>query len=122
MRDLPNIIRREQQARAEAAIAGKVVAMWNSRLAVGRELWFSPTIKAVVTAARSRLRFYCPGCGVVGEVDLRRLDRHPNTPSDKPHFRRCPGRSSTITSTWCEAGTVVRTALGVTGSGGHKRI
>jgi hypothetical protein len=27
---------------------------------------------------RSRLTFLCPRCRQIGEIDLRRLDRHPN--------------------------------------------
>jgi predicted RNA-binding Zn-ribbon protein involved in translation (DUF1610 family) len=45
-------------------------------VARGAELWFSPTIGAAIEAKRHWVTFYCPGCGVTGTVDLRRVDRH----------------------------------------------
>jgi hypothetical protein len=68
--------RRQTEARPEIELARKVVGIWESRVARGARLWFHPTIGAAVAAGRPWLRFYCPGCGQAGEVDLRRLDRH----------------------------------------------
>jgi hypothetical protein len=68
---------REAPARArEIALAGKVVELWNARLARGAEMFFAPTIGGAVAGGHPWLTFYCPGCQTVGEVDLRRVDRH----------------------------------------------
>jgi len=72
------------EARSRAAIdakdehdAKRVVAIWNARRAKGRHLRFHLTIGAAVIAGRPWLAFVCPACRVIGEVDLRTLDRHP---------------------------------------------
>jgi hypothetical protein len=72
------------EARARAVIeardereAKRVVAIWNTRRAKGRHLWFHLTIGAAIIAGRPWLTFVCPACRVIGEVDLRTLDRHP---------------------------------------------
>jgi len=49
--------------------------VWDARRARGAEPLFHPTIGGAIRAGRPWLS----GCGVVGEVDLRRLDRHPAT-------------------------------------------
>jgi hypothetical protein len=56
--------------------AKRVVGIWNARHAANRDLWFYPTIGAAIVAKCPWLRFYCPACRQIGEVDLRRLDRH----------------------------------------------
>jgi hypothetical protein len=62
---------------AEAAREAKrVVGIWNARHAVNRDLWFYPTIGAAIAVECPWLRFCCPVCRQIGEVDLRRLDRH----------------------------------------------
>jgi hypothetical protein len=58
--------------------ARRIVAMWNGRRAKGRELWFHLRIGAAIAAGRPWLTFLCPGCQQIGEIDLRRLDRHPH--------------------------------------------
>src|SRR6476659_8690313 len=63
--------------RRAAAFATRVVSIWNGRMARGLDLFFSPTIGAALAAGKPVLQFYCPGCGVRGEADLRRFDRHP---------------------------------------------
>jgi hypothetical protein len=76
-------VNREEIARQQAAVCedlelvGNLVAVWNSRLAAGRELFFSPTIRAAILAHTPILTFACPACQVTGSVDLRKLDRHP---------------------------------------------
>jgi hypothetical protein len=72
------------EVRARAAVEAKdereakrVVAIWNARRAKGRHLWFHLTIGAAVIAERPWLTFVCPACQVIGQVDLRTLDRHP---------------------------------------------
>jgi hypothetical protein len=68
----------EAAKRAEAAVeAKKIVEIWNARQAGGRALWFYPTIGAAIAAGLPWLTFSCPGCRVLGSVDLRTLDRHP---------------------------------------------
>jgi len=56
--------------------ASGIVKVWNARIAGGRRLWFHATIGAAIAADLPWLSFYCPGCGQVGDVDVRRLDRH----------------------------------------------
>src|SRR5690242_2411551 len=65
--------------RAENRTAARLIDLWDARRARGAETLFSPTIGGAVRAGRPWLQFYCPGCGVVGAIDLRRLDRHPGT-------------------------------------------
>jgi hypothetical protein len=62
--------------REDLEFAGQIVDIWNSRLAGGRELFLSPTIRAAIFARKPYLTFYCPACGVTGHVDLRKVDRH----------------------------------------------
>ncbi len=47
----------------------------NATLAGDRELWFYPTIGAAIAAERPWLTFHCPGCRVIGQVDLRTVGR-----------------------------------------------
>jgi hypothetical protein len=68
--------KRAEAQRKLAAEAQKIVEIWNARQAGGRALWFYPTIGAAIAAGLPWLTFYCPGCTVVGSVDLRSLDRH----------------------------------------------
>jgi hypothetical protein len=74
------IARDQEVVRADLAEAGNVVEVWNSRLAAGRELLFTPTIRAAIMARTPMLTFSCPACLVTGTTDLRKLDRHPQTP------------------------------------------
>lgn len=69
--------KRVEAERKGAAEAQKIVEIWNARQAGGRAPWFYPTIGAAIAAGFPWLTFYCPGCRVVGSVDLRTLDRHP---------------------------------------------
>ena len=74
------IAREVQQRLDDEAFATSVVDVWNSRLAAGQELFFTPSIGAAIRAGRPMLTFYCPACHVSGTADLRRLERHPATP------------------------------------------
>jgi hypothetical protein len=56
--------------------AERVVSLWNKRRARGAEPLFHPTIGAAIRAGKPWLTFSCPGCQIVGEVDLRKLNRH----------------------------------------------
>lgn len=68
------------QRRAAARIAARVLSLWDARRARGVPPLFVPTIGACITAGRPFLTFHCPACSVSGRVDLRTLDRHPETP------------------------------------------
>src|SRR5262245_47443979 len=57
--------------------AARIVELWDARRARGAAPLFHPTIGAAIRAGRPWLACYCPGCGVVGEIDLRKVDRHP---------------------------------------------
>jgi hypothetical protein len=79
-RRLDMLERRARDAVTETAErdARRIVAIWNGRRAKGRELWFHLRIGAAIAAGRPWLTFLCPGYQQIGEIDLRRLDRHPN--------------------------------------------
>jgi hypothetical protein len=68
--ELATLSRRRLRARPN------VVGIWNARRAANRDLWFYPTIGAAIASECFWLRFYCPACRQIGEVDLRKLDRH----------------------------------------------
>jgi len=76
----PEISREVQRRLDDDAFAASVVDVWNSRLAAGQDLFFTPSIGAAIRGGKPLLAFYCPACGVSGTADLRRLDRHPATP------------------------------------------
>jgi len=65
--------------RAENRTAARLIELWDARRARGAEPLFAPTVGAALRAGRPRLTFYCPGCHVVGEIDLRSIDRHRDT-------------------------------------------
>jgi hypothetical protein len=61
-------------ARAEAEL---FVDRWNRRLATGRDMLWSPTIRAALLAGTPWLDVFCPGCGTGWAIDLRTVDRDP---------------------------------------------
>jgi hypothetical protein len=65
--------------RAENRAASRLIDLWDARRVRGAEPLFHPTIGAAIRAGRPWLSCYCPGCGVMGEIDLRKLDRHRDT-------------------------------------------
>lgn len=71
------IAREVEQQLEDNEFATSVVDIWNSRLAEGRDLFFTPTIGAAIRGGKPLLGFYCPACGVTGTADLRVIDRHP---------------------------------------------
>jgi hypothetical protein len=79
-RRLDMLEKRVRDALSEAAErdARRIVAIWNSRRAKGRELWFHLRIGGAIAADHPWLMFVCPACQQIGEIDLRKLDRHPN--------------------------------------------
>jgi hypothetical protein len=64
----------EKSARAEAE---SVIQRWNDQLALGRDMLWSPTIRAALIAGTPWLDVFCPGCGTSRVIDLRTIDRHP---------------------------------------------
>ena len=67
---------RDPQVRADAL---RFVSEWNERQAQRAPLLFSPTIGAAIAAQHWWLWVRCPACCCTQSVDLRRLDRHPDT-------------------------------------------
>src|SRR3954470_22204867 len=71
--------RKQDEARqAEIAEAEKIIETWNKRLSPGRRALFSPTIGAASIAGYGWITVYCPGCGTVKDIDLAKIDRHPD--------------------------------------------
>ena len=68
---------RRQGGKASRADAKAVVDRWNEQLAAGRDMLWSPTIRAAVLAGTPWLDVFCPGCGTKKAIDLRTVDRHP---------------------------------------------
>lgn len=57
--------------------AHALVHLWNSELQRGVAPSFYPTIRTALIAGCPVLEAVCPACRRIGNVDLRRLDRHP---------------------------------------------
>jgi hypothetical protein len=74
------LTRRLPAERAENRAAARLIELWDARRKRGAEPLFVPSIGAAIRAGRPWLAFYCPACHVAGAIDLRRLDRHRNTP------------------------------------------
>jgi len=71
--------RRQEEARqVEIAEANQVIEAWNTKLAAGRRILSAPTFGAARLAEYRWLTVYCPGCGTVKEIDLAKIDRHPD--------------------------------------------
>ena len=71
--------RREEEARqVEIAEVCQVIETWNAKLAAGRRILSAPTFGAARLAGYRWLTVYCPGCGTVKEIDLAKIDRHPD--------------------------------------------
>jgi hypothetical protein len=67
-------LKADRAARLEAEL---VIDRWNRRLATGRDMLWSPTIRAALIAGTPWLDVFCPGCGTSRAIDLRTVDRHP---------------------------------------------
>ena len=52
-------------------------AVWISRAARKARPSFYPTIETALLAGAPWLAYQCPSCQLIGDVDLRTLDRHP---------------------------------------------
>jgi hypothetical protein len=64
----------DSTARAEAKA---VIDRWNEQLAAGRDMLWSPTIRAALIAETPWLDVHCPGCGTSRAIDLPTVNRHP---------------------------------------------
>ena len=60
----------DQAARDDAA---RVIERWNRALATGRDMWWSPTIRAALVAGAPWLEVYCPGCQTIRAIDIRTI-------------------------------------------------
>jgi hypothetical protein len=67
-------LKADRAARVEAEA---VIQRWNDQLSRGRDMLWSPTIRAALLAGTPWLDVLCPGCGTSRAIDLRTLDRHP---------------------------------------------
>ena len=81
---------RKAKANAEAAArratdaqmledAERLIAAWNDRQARRMPMLFAPTIGAALAARYWFLRVHCPACRTTRAIDLRSLDRHPDS-------------------------------------------
>jgi hypothetical protein len=75
--DMKAGFRRDAADRAVRAEAKTVIQRWNDQLALGRDMLWSPTIRAALLAGTPWLDVFCPGCGTSKAIDLRTVDRHP---------------------------------------------
>ena len=60
------------------AAAKRVMAMWNAALTAGWRTIFYPSVGTALVTGCHWLHVVCPACRQMGEVDLRRVDIHPN--------------------------------------------
>jgi hypothetical protein len=74
---LPSIAKRQVAGAAARAEAKAVIERWNEQLSAGRDMLWSPTIRAALIAGTPWLDVFCPGCGTSRAIDLRKVDRHP---------------------------------------------
>jgi hypothetical protein len=59
--------------------AERLISTWNARQEACMPMLFSPTIRAARTACYWFLWVRCPACRTTTSIDLRTLDRHPDT-------------------------------------------
>jgi len=69
--------KRDAADKAVRTEAEAVIQRWNDHLALGRDVLWSPTIRAALLAGVPWLDVFCPGCGTAKAIDLRTVDRHP---------------------------------------------
>ena len=69
--------RRQRELGRDAVQAQKLVAVWNSRATPKARPSFYPTIETALLTGAPWLAYQCPSCQLIGDVDLRTLDRHP---------------------------------------------
>jgi hypothetical protein len=74
--DMIAAMRREAADRAKRDEAVRVVECWNRAITAGRNIWWSPTIRAAIVAGMPWADVDCPGCRTSRAIDLRTIDRH----------------------------------------------
>jgi hypothetical protein len=75
--DLAAFVRAYAANQAAQDEAAQVVERWNKAIPPGRDIWWSPTIRAALVAGTPWLDVYCPGCQTSRAIDIRTIDRHP---------------------------------------------
>jgi hypothetical protein len=75
--DIATAAKQQVADAAARADAQAVIGRWNEQLAAGRDMLWSPTIRAALIAGTPWLDVFCPGCGTSRAIDLRKVDRHP---------------------------------------------
>jgi hypothetical protein len=75
--DMKAGFKRDAADKAARAEAEAVIQRWNDQLALGRDILWSPTIRADLLAGTPWLDVFCPGCHTSRAIDLRKVDRHP---------------------------------------------
>jgi len=84
---------RQRELTRDAVQAQKLVTIWNSRAARKARPSFYPTLETVMLAGTPWLSYICPACQMIGEIDVRTLDRHPMMPIS--------GLISSLSCRWC---------------------
>ena len=82
--------------RAVRAEAKTVIQRWNDQLALGRDMLWSPTIRAALLAGTPWLDVFCPGCGTSKALDLLTIDRHPLVRSGARPSTPQPGKRASV--------------------------
>jgi hypothetical protein len=67
---------KEIQEWTAAVIRARVTERWNTAIAAGHDVWWSPT-RAALVAGVPYADVFCPGCRTSRSIDLRTIDRHP---------------------------------------------
>jgi hypothetical protein len=75
--DLAAYLRNHAADQAARDHAARVIERWNRALGSGRDMMWSPTIRAALVAGTPWLDVYCPGCRTSRAIDIRTIDRHP---------------------------------------------
>jgi hypothetical protein len=65
------VARRAAEAAAARAEAERVVERRNRAIAMGRDVWWSPTMRCAIVAGTPWLDVYCPGCNTSRVIDIR---------------------------------------------------
>jgi hypothetical protein len=69
--DLVASLRQDAVNRAARDEAVRVVERWNTAIAAGHDVWWSPTIRAALVAGMPYADVFCPGCRTSRSIDLR---------------------------------------------------
>ena len=74
--DMKAGFKRDAADKAARAEAEAVIQRWNDQLALGRDMLWSPTIRAALLAGTPWLDVFCAGCGTSRAIDLRTLNHY----------------------------------------------